>query len=204
MQAQEIRRIYNRTAPSFNRREWLMEPLLFRRYRKKLVGQAKGRVLEVSIGTGRNLPFYPDGREIIGMDISERMLEEGRILAFNLGISINLLAMDAENLGFKDNTFDTVLCTLSLCTIPNPIRALSEMKRVCKSEGKILLLEHVRSYNSFLNKIQDWLTPLNVRKIGCHLNRNTLENTIKSGLNIDYVESHLVGTINIIHTTCAK
>lgn len=204
MQTQEIRRIYNETAHSFNKREWLMEPLVFRRYRKKLVRQAEGRVLEISIGTGRNLPFYPSGCEIIGIDISEKMLKEAKTFTANLGISVNLLAMDAENLGFKDGVFDTVLCTLSLCTIPNPIRALSEIKRVCKSGGGILLLEHVRSYNSFLSKVQDWVTPLSVRKIGCHLNRDTLENTKKAGLNIDYVESHILGTINVIHATCAK
>lgn len=204
MQTQEIRRIYNETAHSFNRREWIMESLVFRRYRKKLASKSKGRVLEVGIGTGRNLPFYPAACEITGVDISEKMVEEGRIFALNLGIAINLLVMDAENLGFNDNTFDTVLCTLSLCTIPDPIRALSEMKRVCKSEGKILFLEHVRSYNSFLSKVQDWLTPLNVRKIGCHLNRDTLENTKKAGLKVGYAEKHLVGTIYIIHATCAK
>jgi ubiquinone/menaquinone biosynthesis C-methylase UbiE len=204
MQTQEIRRLYNETAPSFNRREWLMEPLVFRRYRKKLVSQAKGRVLEVSIGTGRNLPFYNAGCEIIGVDISEKMLEEGRIFNLNLGISVNLLAMDAENLGFKDGTFDTVTCTLSLCTVPNPIQALSEMKRVCKPDGKILLLEHVRSRNSFLAIIQDWLTPLSIRKIGCHLNRDALENAKKAGLEIDHVESHLAGTIKIIHAASNK
>lgn len=204
MQTQEIRRIYNETTHSFNRRERIMESLVFRRYRKKLASKSKGRVLEVGIGTGRNLPFYPAGCEITGVDISEKMVEEGRIFALNLGIAINLLVMDAENLGFNDNTFDTVLCTLSLCTVPNPIRALSEMKRVCKSEGRILLLEHVRSYNSFLSKVQDWLTPLNIRKIGCHLNRDTLENAKKAGLNVGYVEKHLVGTIYIIHATCAK
>jgi len=181
-----------------------MEPLVFRRFRKKLVSEAKGRVLEVSIGTGRNLPFYPGGCEIAGVDISEKMLEEGRIFAFNLGISLSLLVMDAENLGIKDGVFDTVSCTLSLCTVPNPVQALSEMKRVCKPEGKILLLEHVRSYNSFLNKVQDWLTPLSVRKIGCHLNRDALENVKKAGLDIDYVESHLAGTIKIIHAASNK
>ena len=199
MQTQEIRRLYNETAPSFNRREWLMEPLVFRRYRKKLISQAKGSVLEVSIGTGRNLPFYTGGCEIIGVDISEKMLEEGRIFALYLGISVTLLAMDAENLGFKDSAFDTVTCTLSLCTIPNPIQALSEMKRVCKPDGKILLLEHVRSRNSFLGIIQDWLTPFSVRKIGCHLNRDASENAKKAGLGIDYVEGHLAETIKIIH-----
>jgi ubiquinone/menaquinone biosynthesis C-methylase UbiE len=176
-----------------------MEFLVFRRYRKKLVSQAKGKILEISIGTGRNLPFYPDGREIIGVDVSEKMLEEARTFASNLGISVALLVMDAENLGFKDGTFDTVLCTLSLCTILNPVQALSEMKRVCKSEGKILLLEHVRSHNSFLGKIQDWLTPFNVRKIGCHLNRDTVKNAKKAGLDIDYIEGHLSGTLKVIH-----
>ncbi len=204
MQTQDIRRMYNKVAPSFNKREWVLELLVFRKYRKKLVGRAKGNVLEVGIGTGRNLPFYPSGCEITGVDLSERMIEEARTFALNLGISVTLLEMDTENLAFDDSTFGTVVCTLSLCTVPNPDQALSEMKRVCKLGGKILLLEHVRSHNSILGKIQDWLTPFNVRKIGCHLNRDALGNAIKAGLHIDYVESHLAGTVNIIHATFAK
>jgi ubiquinone/menaquinone biosynthesis C-methylase UbiE len=204
MQAREIRIIYNKTAPSFNRRGWLMEFLVFRRYRKKLVSQAEGKVLEIALGTGRNLPFYPSGCEITGVDLSERMIEGTRSFSSNLGVLVTLLTMDAENLGFKDNSFDKILCTLSLCTVPNPVQALSEMKRVCKPEGKILLLEHVRSHNSFLRKIQDWLTPFNVRKIGCHLNRDALWNAKKAGLHIDYFESHLAGTLNIIYAVFTK
>ncbi len=181
-----------------------MEVLVLRRYRKKLISQAKGKVLEIGIGTGRNLPYYSRGCEIIGVDLSEKMLEKARTFVLNLGLSVTLLTMDVENLAFKDNAFDTVLCTLSLCTVPNPIQALYEMKRVCKSEGKILLLEHVRSHNSFIGKIQDWLTPLIVRKIGCHLNRDTLGNVKKAGLHIDYLESHLTGTIEIIHASSSK
>ncbi|HEY7536241.1 MAG TPA: class I SAM-dependent methyltransferase [Thermodesulfobacteriota bacterium] len=178
---------------------WPIEFLFLRHYRKKLISQAKGRVLEISIGTGKNLPHYSRRCEIIGVDLSEKMLEIARGSALNTDLSISLLTMDAENLAFKDATFDTVLCTLSLCTIPDPIKALSEMKRVCKSEGKILLLEHVRSHNSFLGKIQDWLTPLSLRKKGCHLNRNTLENVKEAGLNIEYLENHAAGTFKIIH-----
>jgi len=204
MQTQEIRRIYNKTASSFNRREWLTEFLVLRHYRKKLVSQTKGRVLEIGIGTGRNLPYYPRGCEIIGVDLSEKMLEKARGFALKLGLSITLLTMDAENLAFKDGAFDSVLCTLSLCAVSNPIQALYEMKRVCKSGGKILLLEHVRSHNFFIGKIQDWLTPLIVRKIGCHLNRDTLGNVKKAGLHIDYLESHLTDVIKIIHATSSK
>lgn len=138
------------------------------------------------------------------MDLSEKMLDEARIFALKLGLSVTLLTMDAENLAFKDGTFDSVICTLSLCTVPNPIQALCEMKRVCKSGGKILFLEHARSHNSFIGKIQDWLTPLNVRKLGCHLNRDTLGDVKKAGLHIDYLESHLTDIIKIIHAVSTK
>ena len=181
-----------------------MEFLVLRHYRKKLVSQTKGKTLEIGIGTGRNLPYYPRGCEIIGVDLSEKMLEIARGFALKLGLSITLLTMDVENLAFKDNTFDTVLCTLSLCTVPNPIQVLNEMKRVCKSGGKILLLEHVRSHNQILGKIQDLLTPLIVRKIGCHLNRDTVGNIKKAGLNIDYLENHLTEIIKILHATYSK
>ena len=204
MQTKEIRKLYNKTASSFNRREWIMELLVLRNYRKKLVVQAKGKVLEIAIGTGRTLPYFPRGYEIIGVDLSEKMLELARGFALKLGLSVTLITMDAENLAFKDGAFDSVLCTLSLCTVPNPIQALSEMKRVCKPEGTILLLEHVRSHNQILGKIQDLLTPLMVRKIGCHLNRDTLGNVKKAGLHIDYLENHLAETIEIIRATYSK
>ena len=152
----------------------------------------------------RSLPNYHKECEIIGVDLSEKMLEIARSLALNLGLSVTLLTMDAENLAFKDGTFDSVLCTLSLCTVPNPIQVLNEMKRVCKSGGKILLLEHVRSHNQILGKIQDLLTPLIVRKIGCHLNRDTVGNIKKAGLNIDYLENHLTEIIKILHATYSK
>ena len=181
-----------------------MEFLVLRHYRKKLVSQTKGKIIELGIGTGRNLPYYPRGCDIIGEDLTEKMLEIARSLALNLGLSVTLLTMDVEDLAFKDNTFDTVLCTLSLCTVPNPIHALYEMKRVCKPEGKILLLEHVRSHNQILGKIQDLLTPLIVRKIGCHLNPDTIGNIKKAGLNIDYLENHLTEIIKILHASFTK
>jgi len=96
--------------------------------------------------------------------------------------------MDAQNLQFPEGSFDTVVATCVFCSVPDPIKGLEEIKRVCKPGGKVILLEHVRSDNPILGKIMDLLDPLTVRMIGPHINRRTVENIIKAGLRILSIE----------------
>lgn len=178
------RQRYNRTSKFYD----IMDRMIKSDIRKKILSQASGRVLEVGVGTGKNLEFYSPKCKITGIDLSPGMLEKAKERAQNLRITVSLLEMDAQNLQFPDDSFDTVVATCVFCSVPDPIKGLEEVKRVCKPEGKILLLEHVRSDNPLLGKLMDLLDPLTVRMIGPHINRRTLENISNAGLTIKRVE----------------
>jgi ubiquinone/menaquinone biosynthesis C-methylase UbiE len=106
---------------------------------------AVGDTLEVAIGTGLNLPHYPDDVSLTGIDLSPEMLRIAEIRARNLGRRINLQEGDAQDIAFADGSFDTVVCTYALCSVPDEARAISEMKRVLKPGGQLILVDHVRS-----------------------------------------------------------
>jgi ubiquinone/menaquinone biosynthesis C-methylase UbiE len=149
-----------------------------RPYRSRVVGGAKGRVLEIGMGSGRNLPFYSeDVEQVIGLDVSPEMLAFAeRAVTSQPRRNITLLAHSAESLPFEKNTFDTVVITWTLCSIPNPRAALSEVRRVLKPDGELRFVEHGLAPEPDVRKWQDRLTPLWCRCAGgCHLNRKTDE-----------------------------
>src|ERR1039457_5639832 len=116
---------------------------LFGASRPWACGRAVGDVLEVAIGTGRNLPYYPDGIRLTGVDLSAQMLGIARDRAAGLGRQADLRPGDAQVLDFPDGSFDTVLCTLGLCAIPDDHRAISEMARVLRPGGRLLVADHL-------------------------------------------------------------
>lgn len=138
-------RVWDRAAPSYDKQIAFLEKIQFGGGREWVCSRAIGDVLEVAIGTGRNLPFYPKDVRITGIELSPAMLDIARRRAAELGISADLRQGDAERLDFGDDTFDTVVCVLSLCTIPDNAKAISEMHRVLKPGGKLLLLDHIGS-----------------------------------------------------------
>jgi ubiquinone/menaquinone biosynthesis C-methylase UbiE len=139
------RRVWERMAPSYDKQIALFERVMFGGGREWVCSRASGSVLEVAIGTGRNLPFYPAGTRITGIDLTPAMLAIARQRATELGIDADLREGDAEALPFPDSSFDTVVCALSLCSIPDPGKAIAEMARVLKPGGKLLLLDHIGS-----------------------------------------------------------
>ncbi|WP_159944031.1 MULTISPECIES: class I SAM-dependent methyltransferase [unclassified Nocardiopsis] len=120
-----------------------VQRLLLGGTRARLCRQARGRVLEVAVGTGQDLPHYPEDVEVVGVDLSPGMLARARARAAGLGREVDLREGDAQDLPFGDGEFDTVLCALALCTIPDQYRALSEMHRVLRPGGLLLLVDHV-------------------------------------------------------------
>lgn len=184
-QTERIRKIYNRTAKFYD----LMDRMIKTESRIKVLQLAKGRVLEVGVGTGQNLPLYPPGCEVIGIDFSPEMLKRAYPRAEKAPVPVRLMEMDAQELQFPDNTFDTVLATCVFCSVPDPIKGLREIKRVCKPDGQIILLEHVRSDNPLIGLIMDVLNPIVVSLIGPNINRRTVENAKRAGLNINSVEN---------------
>jgi ubiquinone/menaquinone biosynthesis C-methylase UbiE len=139
------------------------------------------RVLEVGTGTGKNIPLYPKGTVVVATDLSPGMLARAREKAVGLSARVHFVVMDAEDLAFKDGTFDTVVATCVFCSVPDPVRGFREVRRVLKPGGEAVLLEHMRP-QGFLGRVFDLLDPIASRLMGPHINRRTLENIQQAGL----------------------
>ncbi|WP_214484720.1 methyltransferase domain-containing protein [Bacillus sp. SM2101] len=181
-----IRKRFNRVSGIYDS----MNKMIKESWRKDLLKNVKGNVLEVGIGTGLNFPFYPNDIHLTGIDFSSGMLKHARkkVNTHTLSYQINLIEMDAQQMDFPDNTFDYVVATCVYCSIPDPVKGLKEMGRVCKSDGKIIMLEHMRSENEVVGKMMDILNPIMVNMGGANINRKTLDNINKAGLMIEQKE----------------
>ncbi|WP_292466196.1 methyltransferase domain-containing protein [Methanolobus sp.] len=174
---------YNRFSYVYDLMEIPIEFLWYRKWRKKMFSGLSGRVLEVGIGTGKNIRYYPKSCEVVGMDISNKMLSYAKKRS-RKNKKVSLFQMDAENLGFKDGRFDYVVTTFVLCSIPRPVIALEEMKRVCKPEGIVINLEHMKSEIGIIAFMENLFNPITTALTGVNINRETVENVKKAGLNI--------------------
>lgn len=170
-----------------------LELLLFWPLRSKLLRSVSGRVLEVAVGTGLNYSRFPAGVDIIAVDLSLGMLSHAR----QRGVAKTAL-VDAERLAFANDTFDTVVSTLGMCTFPNPVQALREMRRVCRPEGRILLMEHGRSNWPAIANWQDRRAPKHAAFLGCWWNREPLENVRKAGLEPVVAKRGFFGMVHVI------
>ena len=150
-----------------------IEDIRLKKERKELLKNITGDIVEFGAGTGVNFEFYPENTRVIAIEPDNQL---GKVAKNKIkGKNIEVLSASAENLPFPDNTFDSVVITLALCTIENPNNALKEAKRVCKPSGTLLILEHIKNDNRVLSTLQDILTPLWKKfAMGCHLNRDTL------------------------------
>jgi ubiquinone/menaquinone biosynthesis C-methylase UbiE len=148
------------------------------------------RVLEAGVGTGKNMPFYPANVSITAIDLTPGMLQRAQKRAADLGLAsrVDLRLGDVQELDFPNSVFDTAIATFVFCSVPDPVLGLSELKRVVKPGGRILLLEHMRSANPFWGAIMDFLNPVVVRMMGANINRRTVENVRSTGLEIERVE----------------
>lgn len=165
-----VEAIYDQCAPDWDKRQGLVERVLMgEEMRRSLANELHGDVLA-----------------------------EARNAAQRTGRETRLAQMNAEALAFPDATFDTVTTSLMLCTVPNPTRALSEMSRVCKPDGRIVMLEHVRSPNRFVAKLQQWMTPAQVRQLGCHLDRPTDQLVRELDFRVERDKSRFVGVFHLM------
>lgn len=183
----DVERIYDRIAALYDLLNSPMERLGGDRRRRRLLARARGDVLEVGIGTGRNLPHYPQGVELTGIDLSEPMLERARERAHDLDRDVRLMRADVERLPFEDDRFDTVTAACVFCSVADALRGLREVRRVVKPTGRVLLLEHVRPRNPVIGKLFDVLSPLTRRLMGPEINRRTEETVRAAGFEIEEV-----------------
>lgn len=187
-----IKKRYDRVSKIYDS----MDAMIKEHWRRDLLEDMTGNVLEVGLGTGANLPFYPDDIHLTGIDFSRGMLTRAqqKLDKLTLSYPITLMEMNAQQMDFPDNTFDYVVATCVYCSVPDPVVGLREMRRVCKPEGRILLLEHMRSDNEVLGKVMDLLNPISVNTWGANINRRTMDNIKNADLEIEEQE-YLFSTI---------
>jgi ubiquinone/menaquinone biosynthesis C-methylase UbiE len=193
-----VRRIFDKQAPKYDRSMARFERLLFSGNRKWACSRAEGEVLEIAAGTARNLEYYPTSVRLTGIELSPEMAELGRSRADALGRELDLRVGDAEALDLPDDSFDTVVCTYGLCTIPDHHAAVREAKRVLRPGGRFLLAEHVRSPNRFVRTIQRVIDPLANRFGGDHLLREPLEPLREQGFEIEDVRRSKAGIVELV------
>jgi len=194
---------YDRWAGVFDFLEQAFELLAFRRWRSQLLTYARGNICEMGIGTGRNVAFYPAHSKVMGFDISYGMLHRLRqkhVVNDSSGLkpAVELAFMDAQYLALRDNYFDTMLATFIFCTVPEPVLALKEARRVCKPGGRLVLMEHVRINTPIAGRIMDFLNPLARFLVGDNINRVTVDNVVKAGWKLKEVRKLGGGMVNLI------
>lgn len=158
--------------------------------RQRYVPLAKGRVLEIGIGSGLNLAFYGDATDsVTGLDPAGELTKMAHERAMKLGAVVELLQVSGENIPADSESFDTIVCTWTMCSIPNVYRALDEMRRVLKSDGKLIFIEHGRAPDPGVARVQNGLEPV-WKRIGggCHLTREPDALLNASGFGFDQLE----------------
>lgn len=195
---------FDRIAAPYDRGMAPLERLWLRQMRARLLPYARGRVLEIGIGTGANLPFYPAGARVTGIDESADMLlvaagrRAGQSPATDGRASLG--QVDAERLAFASGVFDTVVGSLVFCSVVEPQRALAEIHRVLRAPGgRLLLLEHMRPHVQPLAWLVDLANvPWYAFNGRCHLNRRTQQMVVEAGFEVERVEGRLGGFFRMI------
>lgn len=178
-----------------------LDRLFAGRFRRRQFGNADGRVLDVACGTGRNFAHLPQTVDLVGIDISPEMLGHARDELTRLDLDGTVSQMDAQALDFAPDSFDTVISSFATCTFPDRRAALEEMRRVCKPDGQIRLLEHSRSDVDPIARLQDWRAGVHYEKTGCRLAHEPLHAVRETDLVIENVRTQFFGLVTAIDAT---
>lgn len=196
------RRAWRKQADSYDRLiGWWERRMFGEDNRPWACSRAEGKVLEVAVGTGLNLPFYDAELSVVGVDLSPDMLAIARRRALDTGRDVDLREGDAHDLAFDDGSFDTVVCTFSLCNIPDTDRALGEMHRVLRPGGRLILVDHIRSSVRPILWLQNAAELLTVRMDGDHLTRRPSVNAERQGFEITERERFARGVVERLVAT---
>ncbi len=203
MTANQLQNAYDEIADQYEKRIWFDQHILgVVRLRKKLLSKATGKILDVACGTGLNIPLFPASSDITAVDLSPNMLDVARRNAIKYGLNVNLAVMNAENLEYADGSFDTVVSTLSTCTFPDPVKALQEIKRVCRPNGLILPLEHGHSNLTWLANFQDRNEYQHYQDhAGCRWNQDPLDLVKSASTKILRSKRNILGMFHSIEAT---
>lgn len=186
---------WDQHSKSYDRQMGLFDRTLFRDNRDWVCAQAAGDVLEVAVGTGRNLAHYPAAAQLTGVEFSPQMLAIARSTAAELGREITLVEGDAQALDFPDASFDTVVCTYGLCCIPDEERAVAEMWRVLRPGGLLVLADHVAGSSRAVRAVQRALEVITVPQGGEHFRRRPLATARAAGFQIVHSDRFALGIV---------
>jgi ubiquinone/menaquinone biosynthesis C-methylase UbiE len=180
------------TAALYDAVLWRGERRGMREHRAAVLAGARGRTLEIGAGTGLNLPHYPDAvTELVATEPVDAMAVRLERRAAGADRAIQVVAASAEDLPFDDDSFDTVVSTMVICTVEDPDRALAEIRRVLKPDGRVLFLEHGLADDPKVARWQRRLNPVwNPIAVGCNLTRPVREMLVQAGFRIDEVEEY--------------
>ncbi len=195
--------LWDRAASRYDAMIAVFEGTLFRGSREWIAERARGRVLEVAVGTGRNLPFYGELEALAGLDLSVEMLAGAGPRAAATDFAVSLLVGDAERLPLADATVDTVVCALALCSIPRPEVALAEMSRVLVDGGRLLLVDHVASSSRAVRVAQRALEAVTGRVAGEYFTRRPLELVPAAGFTVAETRRSRAGIVELVHAVRA-
>jgi ubiquinone/menaquinone biosynthesis C-methylase UbiE len=197
-ETERVRGLMDKQAPGYDKSMARFERIVFAGNREWVCSKAEGDVLEIAAGTARNLKYYPEGVRLTGVELSPEMAELGRQRADERGREIDLRIGDAQELDFPDESFDTVVCTYGLCTIPDHRAAVREAKRVLRPGGRFLLAEHVRSPNIVVRTLQRLINPLAHRFGGDNFLREPLEPLEDEGFEIEELRRQKAGFVELV------
>jgi ubiquinone/menaquinone biosynthesis C-methylase UbiE len=198
----KVRRSWAKQAPRYDKQIGFFERRVFgRSHRPWACSRASGDVLEIAIGTALNLPHYSQDARLVGLDLSAEMLDIARDRTRELGREVELREGDAHDLPFPDSVFDAAVCTYSLCNIPDPQLAVSEMKRVLRPTGKLILVDHIRSRVKSVFWFQKAFEFVTARLAGEHMTRRPAEYIEAAGF--DIVERERLGPAGVVERLVA-
>jgi len=197
MSSGDIAALYDDMAERYARFDWANR-LFSGPLRARAFGDAEGRVLDVACGTGTNFRYLPSTAQLVGVDISADMAEAARAELARLGRGGTVYRMDAQQLEFPDDSFDTVISALSTCTFPDPVAALDEMARVCRPDGRVLLLEHGRSDTELVGRFQDWRADAHYEEHACRWTQDPLAHFPATDLTVVDSEEFFLGMVTVI------
>ncbi|ARI78547.1 class I SAM-dependent methyltransferase [Halobacillus mangrovi] len=196
MNIDQQKKLFNKQAKKYSKRARKKTP--DHQWRQKLLSSANGKILEVSAGAGTNFQYYPKDASILAVDLSPAMIQHAKEVASETDSHVDFLVANVEELDLPENSFDTVVSTLSMCAYPNPERVLSLLATWCKDDGQVLLMEHGVSSNRIISKLQHVFDPLFNKRVGCHINRDIIKLIEASPLETSRIESALFDAVHLV------